>query len=110
MIFFGFVDGIFLDLLVIFVGFVRKLFRIIFGFSTFMYFNFGFLDNFFHISVIFPSNDNIVARVPRPERPKGAKDDVKEARRASTLSSHVSPKSRLSFSFLSSICDCLFVC
>ena len=37
---------------------------------------------FFPISVVFPSNDHIVAWVTRPERPKGAKDVVKLARRA----------------------------
>ena len=72
---FGFVNDYFLDLSTFFLDLSTKFF--------------GFVDNFFldlstKISNV-PmtlSNDHIIVWVTRPERPKGAKDEVKPARRA----------------------------
>jgi hypothetical protein len=97
VIFFGFVSDIFwicqwyfLDLSMMFFGFVRDIFWICpwsfldlsVIFSGFLNNFYVFLGHFFKISVVFPSNDHIVAWVTRPEGPKGAKDEVKPARRA----------------------------
>ena len=62
----------FLDLLTIFLDLLTN--------------SFGFVDNIYWICqknmTMTLSNDRIVMWVTRPERPKGAKDEVREARRA----------------------------